>query len=164
MKNEFDIKKNPNIEDYEEITEAVNANDGYCPCMRDKDEDTKCMCKLFRTSKDTDFCHCGRFYKVKNYETLAVIGDVSDEDAIESYLDWCERFNYQDFVVIGIPLNLYDYHCGSDKHLNLCKSIIAKSDAVVILGHNQELYETITKLVDWASSIDKKVLTREDLI
>lgn len=164
MRNEFDIKKNPNIEDYEEITEAVNANDGYCPCMRDKDEDTKCMCKLFRTSKDTDFCHCGRFYKVKNYETIALLGDISDYTAQENYIDWYERLIYQNFIVLGIPLNLHDFHCGSDKHLNLCKSIIAKSDAVVILGHNQELYETVAKLVDWASSIDKKVLTREDLI
>jgi hypothetical protein len=161
---EFDIFKNPFEEEYNEITEAVKVNENHCPCVPVKSEDTLCMCKEFRESKETDYCHCGRFYKVKNYETLAVIGDVSDEDAIESYLDWCERFNYQDFIVMGIPLNLYDYHCGSDKHLNLCKSIIAKSDAVVILGHSQELYETVTKLIDWAGSIGKKVLTREDLV
>ena len=161
---EFDILKNPNEEEYNEITEAVKLNDNYCPCLSYKNEDTKCMCKEFRDSKDTDFCHCGRFYKVRNYETLALIGDVSDEEGAENYTNWCERLSYQDFIVMGIPLNLNDYHFGSEKHMNLCKTIIAKSDALLVLGHEQDMYEEIISLVEWASSIGKKVLTREDLL
>ena len=161
---EFDIFKNPSKEEYEEITEAVKLNDNYCPCLSQKDEDTKCMCKAFRESKNTDFCHCGRFYKVKNYETLAVIGDISDYTTQENYIDWFERLAYQDFIVLGIPLNLYNMHYGSDKHTNLCKSIIAKSDAVVVLGHNQEMTSLVSDLIDWAGEIGKKVLTREDLV
>ena len=34
------IEKVPGSED---IAAAVKANDGYCPCMRTKTEDTKCM-------------------------------------------------------------------------------------------------------------------------
>ena len=158
---EFDIKQNPYEEELAEIIEAVEANDGYCPCALTKDEDTKCMCKEFR---DTDFCHCGRYYKVKNYETIALIGDISDYTAQENYVDWYERLIYQNFIVLGIPLNLHDFHCGSEEHFNLCKSIIAKSDAVVILGHNQKLYFMISDLIEWADSIGKKVLTREDLV
>ena len=161
---EFDIFKNPNEEEYEEITEAVKLNDNYCPCLSQKNEDTKCMCKAFRDSKDTDFCHCGRFYKVKNYETLALIGDVSEEDRASSYVEWYERLMYQDFVVLGIPLNLYDVHCDSERYINLCKSVIAKSDAVVSLGIDPELYTMANELIEWAGSIGKKVLTREDLI
>ena len=161
---EFDIKQNPYEEELAEIIEAVEANDGYCPCALTKDEDTKCMCKEFRDSKDTDFCHCGRYYKVKNYETIALIGDISDYTAQENYVDWYERLIYQNFIVLGIPLNLHDFHCGSEEHFNLCKSIIAKSDAVVILGHNQKLYFMISDLIEWADSIGKKVLTREDLV
>ena len=156
--------KNPNEEEYNEITEAVKLNDNYCPCLSHKNEDTKCMCKNFRDSADTDFCHCGRFYKVRNYETLALIGDISDYTAQENYIDWFERLAYQDFIVLGIPLNLYDMHYGNDKHINLCKSIIAKSDAVVILGHNQEMTSMVGGLVEWADSIGKKILTREDLV
>ena len=52
---EFDIKQNPYEEELTEIIEAVEANDGYCPCALTKDEDTKCMCKVFRDSKETDF-------------------------------------------------------------------------------------------------------------
>ena len=158
------IYKNPNEEELKEIVEAVEANEGYCPCMIEKTEDTKCMCKNFRESKDTGFCHCGRFYKVKNYETIALIGDISDYTAQENYVDWFERLIYQDFVVLGIPLNLYDMHYGSEKHINLCKSIIAKSDAVVVLGHNQEMTFLVSGLIEWADSIGKKVLTREDLV
>ena len=160
----FDIKQISNEEDLKEIMDALEANDGYCPCALTKDEDTKCMCKVFRDSKDTDFCHCGRFYKVANYETLAVLGDVSDEEGTQSYVNWCEVLSYQDFIVMGIPLNLYDYRYGSEQHLNLCKSIVAKSDALLVLGHSQELCDIALELVAWATAIGKKVLTREDLI
>lgn len=161
---EFDIFKNPSEEEYNEITNAVKLNDDYCPCMSNKSDDTKCMCKAFRDSKETDFCHCGRFYKVKNYETLALIGDIFNSDKWENYIDWHERLCYQNFIVMGILLNPSDYHCGSEKHLNLCKSIIAKSDAVVILDVSQESQNIVSELSDWASSINKKVLTREDLL
>jgi hypothetical protein len=161
---EFDIFKNPSEEEYNEITEAVKLNDDYCPCMSSKSDDTKCMCKLFRDSKETDFCHCGRFYKVKNYETIALIGDTSEDEGTVNYMSWYEKMMNQDFIVLGIPLDLYDINCGSEEHFNLCKSIVAKSDAVVVLGHNQKLYSMITDLIEWASSINKKVLTREDLV
>ena len=161
---EFDIFKNPNEEEYEEITEAVTLNDNYCPCLSYKDEDTKCMCKAFRDSKETDFCHCGRFYKVKNYETIALIGDTSEDEGTINYMGWYEKMMNQDFIVLGIPLDLYDINCGSEEHFNLCKSIIAKSDAVVVLGHSQKLYSMIADLIEWADSINKKVLTREDLV
>ena len=160
----FDIKQNPNEDELKEITEAVDANDGYCPCALEKTNDTKCMCKDFRDSNDTDFCHCGRFYKVRDYEMIALIGDISDYTAQENYVSWYEKLIYQNFIVLGIPLNLYDFHCGSEEHFNLCKAIIAKADAVVVLGHDQKLYSMIADLIEWAGSIGKKVLTREDLI
>ena len=161
---EFDIFKNPNEEEYNEITDAVKLNDDYCPCLSYKNDDTKCMCKAFRDSRETDFCHCGRFYKVKNYETIALIGDTSEDEGTISYMSWYEKMMNQDFIVLGIPLDLYDINCGSEEHFNLCKSIIAKADAVVILGHNQKLYSMIADLIEWAGAIGKKVLTREDLV
>ena len=60
---EFDIFKNPYQEEYEEITEAVKLNDNYCPCMIDKNEDTKCMCKDFRLRDSEGLCACGRYEK-----------------------------------------------------------------------------------------------------
>lgn len=40
----------------------VEANDGYCPCAIEKNEDTLCMCKEFR-EQDSGVCHCGRYEK-----------------------------------------------------------------------------------------------------
>ena len=47
----------------EEIAAAVQKNDGYCPCMRTKTPDTKCMCKEFREQKE-GICHCGLYQKI----------------------------------------------------------------------------------------------------
>ena len=161
---EFDIYTNPNEEELKEIIEAVEANDGYCPCALEKNDDSKCMCKDFRNCADADFCHCGRFYKVKNYETLALIGDTSEDEDMINFGNWYERLTFQDFIVFGIPVNLYDLHHDSEKRKNLYKSVIAKSDAVVVLGHCQELTSVVRDLLEWADRIGKKILTREDLI
>ena len=160
----FDIKQNPNEDELKEIIEAVDANEGYCPCALEKNPDTKCMCKEFRENEDTDFCHCGRLYKVRDYETLALIGDTSEDEDMLNFGNWYERLTFQDFIVFGIPINLYDTYYDSEKRKNLYKSIIAKSDAVVVLGHCQELTNAFLELIDWASAIGKKVLTREDLV
>lgn len=55
------IEKMPNSE---EIAAAVKANGGYCPCMRSKTPDTKCMCKAFREQEE-GVCHCGLYKKIK---------------------------------------------------------------------------------------------------
>lgn len=44
----------------------VEENDGYCPCLVMRNEDTKCMCKDFREQKHPGVCHCGRFEKVES--------------------------------------------------------------------------------------------------
>ena len=45
------IFKNPNIEEFDEISRYVAANNGYCPC------------KEFREQEEAGYCHCGRYYK-----------------------------------------------------------------------------------------------------
>ena len=52
------------IEVDKSIKALVDANNGYCPCMVVKNEDTKCMCKEFREQTTAGKCHCGRFIKV----------------------------------------------------------------------------------------------------
>lgn len=58
------IIKNPNKEIFDEVTKAVQENDGYCPCELQKNEDTKCMCKNFKEQNIEGECHCGRYVKV----------------------------------------------------------------------------------------------------
>lgn len=47
----------------EEAQAAVNANHGYCPCMFEKTEDTKCPCKDFREKDEECICECGLYQK-----------------------------------------------------------------------------------------------------
>lgn len=51
------------------IKEGLKKRGGYCPCVVEKNEDTKCMCKEFRDQiKDPNFsgyCHCRSYYKEK---------------------------------------------------------------------------------------------------
>ena len=160
---EFDIFKNPNVEEYNAITEAVKLNEDYCPCMPEKNEDTKCMCKFFRESTETNYCHCGRFYKVKNYETVALVGDTSSYREQEDYINWYEMLMHQDFIVIGIPLNPFNYEIGSENFINMCRAITAKADALVVVSDNKDLQSIVDDMCSWAESLGKKVLTKEDL-
>lgn len=59
------IIPNPDTEKFKEVTQKVIDNDGYCPCLFEKNDDTKCMCKDFREQPTPGFCHCTRFMKVE---------------------------------------------------------------------------------------------------
>ncbi len=59
------IIKNPDSNVYDEIAQFVKDNNGYCPCIPDKTEDTKCICKAFREQQFAGECHCGRYCKVE---------------------------------------------------------------------------------------------------
>jgi len=58
------ISLNPNKKEVERIRRAVKENDGFCPCKLEKTEDTRCMCKEFRTQTE-GYCHCGLYIKEK---------------------------------------------------------------------------------------------------
>ena len=58
------IIPNPIKEEYDEITQAVKDNSGYCPCLLEKSENSKCICKTFREQMIEGFCHCGRYQKI----------------------------------------------------------------------------------------------------
>ena len=51
------------------VREGLKRTGGYYPCVRERSEDTKCMCREFREQiKDPNFegyCHCMLYYKEK---------------------------------------------------------------------------------------------------
>ena len=59
------MKKMKIVEVNPAIKELVAENNGYCPCLVQKNEDTKCMCKDFREQTTPGPCHCGRFEKME---------------------------------------------------------------------------------------------------
>lgn len=46
----------------DKILDALDKNNGYCPCKLEKNNDTKCMCKEFKEQKE-GYCHCGLYFK-----------------------------------------------------------------------------------------------------
>lgn len=63
------IKLNENKEVVDIVKQGLQQSGGYCPCRRERTEDTKCMCKEFREQiADPEFegyCHCMLYYKEK---------------------------------------------------------------------------------------------------
>lgn len=63
------VRLNEDAEVVRMVKECLEARGGYCPCVREISEDTKCMCKEFREQiADPEFegyCHCMLYYKEK---------------------------------------------------------------------------------------------------
>ena len=63
------VRLNEDAEVVRMVKEGLEARGGYCPCVREVSEDTKCMCKEFREQiADSEFegyCHCMLYYKEK---------------------------------------------------------------------------------------------------
>lgn len=157
--NLFKNFKNPDITAYQEICDAVDANEGYCPCMTEKNDDTKCMCKEFREMEEADFCHCGRFYKVPIIDTIALVGDISDD--LADFERWEMILSKIPFIVIPVRFSTNNsYYFGTD-YLNLSKAKIAKADAVFVLADESDW---MLEMEAWAVALGKKVIHRSDLI
>ena len=64
------VKVNPNQEIAELVKQGLKETGGYCPCRRERTEDTKCMCREFRDQiadpAFEGFCHCQLYYKSKD--------------------------------------------------------------------------------------------------
>ena len=56
--NKYGMKVNPDSSHVFTIIEKIYENDGYCPCMPMKTNDTKCPCKYMRKLKA---CRCGLY-------------------------------------------------------------------------------------------------------
>ena len=83
----FTIIQNPNKEEFNTVSEAIRANGNYCCCAVEKTADTMCLCKEFRESQEVGFCHCHRFYKVRNSETLGLLVDITDDGFVTKFYD-----------------------------------------------------------------------------
>ena len=57
---------NPDKNEVFDILQTIVDNEGYCPCQLEKNDDTRCMCKLFRDeTRAGEYCHCGLYYKIE---------------------------------------------------------------------------------------------------
>ena len=56
------VRLNSDKEVVKRIKEGLKMTGGYCPCVRERTEDTKCMCKDFLETEE-GMCHCGLYIK-----------------------------------------------------------------------------------------------------
>lgn len=59
------IQVSSDLETVRVIREGLKATGGYCPCLVERSEDTKCLCKAFREQVTPGLCHCGLYVKVE---------------------------------------------------------------------------------------------------
>lgn len=54
------IKGTKFSEHKEKIMVAIMRNEGYCPCISERNKDTLCPCKTYRETLE---CHCNLYIK-----------------------------------------------------------------------------------------------------
>ena len=156
MNDQFIIKSNPNESAFKEISDAVRANGNYCCCAIFKNEDTMCICKEFRDSQESGFCHCGRFYKVKEYSTVAVLCSPDDSDYAESL---AESLTKQGFIVLTPRYgDLMSYLTMSNFYNEMQKAKIHKADIVLVVNSSTEAMEFLEEQILWAEELQKKII------
>ena len=155
------IHKNPNPEEYAAIAEAVKINEGYCPCLSIKNEDTKCMCKDFRDSEESDFCHCGRFYQVGEFDTVALVGVVTGEEMLAIFSNWENMLEKQKFIVIPTRFDETNPFHMTTIHTEMSKAKIAKADAIILLDSTPNHW--IVEMEAWATALSKKIIYWSEL-
>lgn len=62
------VIQNPDTKTYAAASVAVYNNGGFCPCLIDRNDNTKCPCKEFREQETEGLCTCGRYMKVRREE------------------------------------------------------------------------------------------------
>jgi hypothetical protein len=154
MKQKDLIFTTPDEELLNDIVGAIKDNGGYCCCAITKTEDDKCMCKKFREQENAGFCHCGRYYKVKNAETVVLIGDCKIDGTEEKINELANTLDGFGFIVTTIKrreLSNLSQHFAI-RETNFTK--IAKCDLVVVVN---EATEFIQEFLEWAAEIGKPV-------
>lgn len=152
----FLVKPNPDKETFDEVSDAVKKNNNYCCCMIEKTPDTMCMCKTFRDLDEGGFCHCGRFYKVKDYPTIAIIHSPEDEDHAAAL---ATSLTVEGFVVI-LPLyrDFLHYTQNEDIYREVQKTKIHKADLVFVINSNPEAVDFLEEQIYWAEDLQKKII------
>lgn len=162
----FEFIQNPDSELFAEISEAIRANNNYCCCATEKTSDTMCMCKAFREQEESGFCHCGRFYKIRKFETVALVYSlITHHEEENSLWYWKQLLARAGFITTEICLST----SGATKSelVELSKTKVEKSNIVVLLDelideYNHEDYLSIIK--NWANELGKPVVAATDFL
>lgn len=157
------IKKNPNPEEFDKISQAIEANDGYCCCAIEHTPDVICPCVPFRMRDSSGPCECGRYYKTKNYPILTICGSSRFKDRMEEIARTATREGY----MVLMP-HLYG-HKGDkvddikDMLDDLHKAKIEKADLVYVVNPDGYVGESTAAEIEWARYLRKTIVSDEPL-
>ena len=148
---EFDIIPNPDFIRRKKVEELIKENDGYCCCAVEHTEDTKCMCKEFRDSKEFGFCHCGRYYKVLHAPKVCLCGSTKFK---EKFFEVARDLTLQGYIVTMPMVFIHrgDDVAPMDKDFldEIHKAKIADADLVYVINCNKYIGESTKSEIDWA--------------
>jgi hypothetical protein len=152
----FTVHQNPDKDTFKIISEAIQKNNNYCCCAIERTADTMCVCKAFRENEESGFCHCGRFYKVKDYPVITIIHALEDE---EHALDLAYGLSTEGFIVI-LPFyhDVLYYTHNQDKYRDLQKAKIHKADLVFVINSSESAMRFLEEEIYWAEELQKKIL------
>ena len=150
------IKPNPNPETFKIVSEAVSKNGNYCCCAIEKTVDTMCICKDFRDQTESGFCHCGRFFKIKDYPIVAVLchpADAKEADLL------AESLTTQGFVVLTPHYSNESWYSTKKAVFDeIQRTQIYMADVVFIMNSNPEAIEFLENDIFWAEELQKKII------
>jgi hypothetical protein len=153
---ELKVKPHPNSDLFQEITKAIKDNDEYCCCAMEKNDDTKCMCLNFREQTEGGFCHCGRFFKYKEFPIITILCHPKDADEADSI---AENLVPQGFIVLTPRYVNEGWYAKKKKVLDeIQRTQIFKADLVFVINSNQEAVDFLEEQIYWAEDLQKKII------
>ncbi len=156
---EYKIFPTPDFNHRKKIETAVKENNGYCPCMLEKTDDTLCMCKQFRDLSHAEFCHCQRYYKVLNAPKVCLCGSTKFKD---KFFEIAKDFTLKGYIV---TMPMVFVHSG-DEEINevqkayldeLHKAKIADADLVYVINCDGYIGNSTRNEIKWAAALSKKI-------
>lgn len=150
------IKPNPNQQTFQEISQAVLDNHGYCCCAIQNTEDMKCPCEPFREQDTNGFCHCGRYFKIREYPIITILADPAHAEEAN---DMADSLTSQGFVVLTPRFgNENQYVAKKAIFDDIQRSQIYMADLVFVMNSNAEAIDFLENEIYWAEELQKKIV------
>lgn len=156
LSNELKTKTNPNSMVFEEVSNAIKDNGGYCCCAMEKTDDTRCMCRNFQEQEHSGFCHCGRFFKVREFPVITILCHPSD---IMEANDIAESLTLQGFIVLTPRYGSEGWYLKKKQMLDeIQRTQIYKADVVFVLNSSRAAVDFLEDEIYWAEDLQKKIV------
>ena len=160
----YSIKNNPNRDTYKLVSEAIAKNDGYCCCAVQHTPDKLCMCKDFQEQAAPGFCHCGRYYKIRNAETVVLCGSTR---FVDKFHEINRKLTLEGYIVLAPGVYGHaskeppsEQEKAALDELHFLK--IEKADWVYVLNVGGYIGESTRREIEWAEELGKPIKYLEE--